>query len=204
MEVTTPAVWHQWCGESWIRSLPRSHQHKVNADPVCCCARVTAAWPVPWKNHVLCPQHYWLKPHLWAKNLGSDHHQPVWLWNICNQTPHNHTPARPETKQRCQSTIGLQLALPFLMNINGSFILDFKESVTEANIPHSQASWASEKTISSPGGQLVWLNRQLTSLSRRGVTAQPSTSQQWPCKCQRNKIKYKKEGREIILNDPIR
>lgn len=48
-------------------------------------------------------------------------------------------------KKHC---IDLQLALPFLMNFNWSFSLDFKENVTEPNIPDSWVIWANEKAIS--------------------------------------------------------
>lgn len=90
---------------------------------------------------------------------------PLFSLIMGHVTKHHTTTYFPGQGQSsaAQSTVVVQLPLPFLMNSNGSFILDFKESVTEPNIPYSWASWASEKTISSPGGQLVWLTRQLTN-----------------------------------------
>lgn len=85
--------------------------------------------------------------------------------------PATHFPGQ-KWRNTVQSATGLQLALPLLMNINGSFILDFKDRVTEPNIPYSWAIWANGKTISSPGIQLVWLQSQLTGSCHTQVLQQ--------------------------------
>lgn len=121
------------------------------------------------------------------------------MGHVMNHHPTTHFPGQ-KWRNTVQSATGLQPALPFLMNINGSFILDFKE-----------CDWAQHTTQLSNLSK--WENNFITRhstglaaepahklLSHTGVAAKPQTLQQWPhrsVKKQNNNTKQtrRKEGK---------